>query len=76
MPFELALKMFDSQILPILEYGSEIWYRGKQCDIVENVHVTYLKNTLGVGVHTCNQAVYVETGRLPLVVRQKKMIKY
>ena len=77
LPFELALKMFDSQILSILEYGSEIWYQGKQCGQLESVHLTYLKNTLGVGVHTCTQAVYAETGRLPLEVRQKlSMINY
>ena len=25
----LAFKVFDSQILSILEYGAEIWFRGK-----------------------------------------------
>jgi hypothetical protein len=43
----------------------------------ESVHLTYLKNSLGVGIHTCTHAVYAETGRFPLEIRQKiSMIKY
>ena len=28
-PYNIMMKLFDSQILPILEYGSEVWYPGR-----------------------------------------------
>ena len=35
----LALKAFDSQILPILEYGGEILYTGKKIDESEKKYI-------------------------------------
>ena len=37
-PYDVLMKLFDSQILPILEYGSEIWYPGKSLARFEKVH--------------------------------------
>jgi exonuclease III len=73
----LAFKSFDSQISPILEYASEIWYRGKQTDCIEKVHLNYLKNKLHVKPSTATNAIYAECGRFPLVIKQKvQVIKY
>ena len=65
------IKLFDSQILPILEYGSEIWYPGKNLPQYETVHLSFLKYALGVSSKTSSSAVYGDTGRFPLVLRQQ-----
>ena len=39
----LAFKVFDSQILPILEYRAEILYKGKPVDIMERFHMQFFK---------------------------------
>ena len=59
------LKLFDSQIKPILLYGSEIW--GMQMDLqIEKAHLFALKRPLNVSPKTPNDMVYGETGRTPL----------
>lgn len=74
---KLQLKIFESQITPVLEYGCEIWYNGRDIPKLETVHTSYLKQTLGVKSQTSNLAVYGETGRSPLILRQQEMlIKY
>ena len=63
------VKLFDSMILPILMYASEIWvfhegiYIGK-------VHVKFLKQLLSVRFQACNNAVYGELGRVSLIIKQ------
>ena len=52
--------MFDSQILPILEYGSEVWIVDKLVDVIEKFH--FLKSTLSVRMQKNTEAVYAETG--------------
>ena len=44
----LAMKMFDAQISPILEYCSEIWYTNKFCEELEKIHLVYMKDILKV----------------------------
>ena len=70
-PYDLMMKLFDSQIIPILEYGAEIWYTGKNMPHYEAVHLGYLKYVLGVKPNTSTLAIYGETGRFPLVLRQE-----
>lgn len=41
------VKLFDSMINPILNYGSEVWGFHKGPDI-ERVHIKFLKRLLGV----------------------------
>ena len=70
------LKLFDSIILPILMYGSEIWGFCRSDDI-EKVHLRFLKQILGVRKQTSNVAVYGELGRFPLfVLRKIRILKY
>ena len=66
-------KMFDSQIRPILEYGCEIWYSGCPIKILESVHTEFMKRALGVKKQTSNLAIYGETGRFPLELRQMEL---
>ncbi len=43
-----AIKMFDVQIRPILEYSNEIWYNGNVTAEYEQIHLAYMKNKLNV----------------------------
>ena len=77
LPPVLKFKIFDSQILPILEYGSEIWSAGSEINVLECVQLKYVKQLLGVKPQTSTLAVYGETGRFPLVLRQRlNVVKY
>ena len=54
-----------------------LWCMGKQHNDMEKVQIRYLKSVLGVRKQTPTLAVYTETGRFPLMIRQKiNMIKY
>lgn len=67
----LAFKVFDCQLLPILEYGSEVWFNGQQSEEIEKMQLSYLKTTIGVRTQTPTHAVYGDTGRFPLYLRQQ-----
>ena len=73
----IAFKLFDCQILPILEYGSDIWYTGDDVNDLEKNHPKFIKSTLGVRRQTSTSAIYGDTGRFPLIIRQHiKAVKY
>ena len=57
LPLDVALKLFNSLILPILEYGNEIWFCDKVISGIENVHMCFMKITLGVHKNVSNLAV-------------------
>jgi len=63
--------MFDSYILPILEYNSVLWSQNSPISEIEKVQLGYLKNVLNVRKQTPSLAVYAETGRFTLHIRQK-----
>ena len=67
----LAIKMFDSYVLPVLEYNSMFWSRTTEIPKIEKVQVGYLKHILNVRRQTPTLAVYAETGRFPLLLRQQ-----
>ncbi|MCG8046600.1 MAG: reverse transcriptase family protein, partial [Candidatus Thiodiazotropha endolucinida] len=70
------IKIFDAMVSPILSYGSEIWGFHEALD-VERVHLKFLKQIIGVRSQTSNNAVYGETGRVPLaVIRKTRILKY
>lgn len=70
------LKLFDAMILPILNYGSEIW-GFHSAPNVERVYLKFLKQILGVRTQTCTAAVYGELGKVPLsVLRKVRILKY
>jgi hypothetical protein len=48
-----AMKMFDVQIRPILEYAHEIWYNGKASEEHEKIHLAFMKNKLHVKSSSC-----------------------
>ena len=74
---KLAFKVFDSQILPILLYGSQLWYKARQNHRLETFHLGYLKRTIGLRLQTPTDAVLSDTGRFPLQLRRNlNVIKY
>ena len=76
LPVNLYLKVFDTQIRPILEYASEIWCQDIPIEELEQVQLKYLKTILGVSQSTPTAAVLGETDRFPLHMRyQDKMMK-
>lgn len=77
MPYVLLLKLFDQQIRPILEYGSEIWCPKKPNQDIEKIQTSFIKNIFRLGRQTPTLAVLGETGRFPLHLRQQdSQIKY
>ena len=73
----IAFKAFDCQILPILEYGSDICYTGDAVYDLEKIHLKFNKSTLGVRKQTPTPAIYGDTRRFPLIIRQHiKAVKY
>ena len=73
----LAFKVFDTQILQIMEYCSEVWYKVKAHDKHEKFHLSYIKSTLGVTPQTTTDTVMSDTRCLPLQLRKNvNVIKY
>ena len=73
----IAFKVFDCQILPILEYASDIWYTSDSVNDLEKIHLKFIKSTLGVRKQTPTPVIYGDTGRFPLIIRQHiKAVKY
>lgn len=54
-------------VLPVLLYGCEIWGFEK-LDIIERVHLKFLKTVLNLRSTTPNFMIYGETGRYPLYI--------
>ena len=76
LPIQAALKLFDSTIVPILLYGSEVWSIYENVDDkewdsnrIEKIHTQFLKRILGVNRSTTNIMVRGELGRYPLRIQ-------
>jgi hypothetical protein len=74
LPIQLAIKIFTTQILPILLYGSEVWgayqkndYQSWEISETERVLTQFLKRTLGCAIQTPNLMIRSETGTRPLL---------
>ena len=58
-------------------YGSEILFIGKEISDFEMVHISFLKNMLGVKQQTTSVTIYGDTGRYPLFLKQQILaLKY
>ena len=76
---KLSLKVFQAQIEPILMYGSEVLFIGKEILDFEAVHLSFLKNMHGVKQQTTSvrPTIYGDTGRYPLFLKQQILaLKY
>ena len=47
----IEFKVFDCQILPILEYASDIWYTCDSVNDLEKINLKFIKSTLGESKH-------------------------
>ena len=76
MPVSNILDLFDKLIVPILNYGSEVWGFHQAQDI-ERVHLSFCKRVLGVKKSTQNDFIYGLLGRMPMYLsRQLRIVKY
>ena len=73
LPVDLQMELFDCLVVPILTYGCEVW-GFKYTNLIEKLHLKFMKFVLSVKSSTCNSMVYGELGRFPLLVRVKKQI--
>ena len=90
-PINFMLKLFDSLVVPIALYNSEVW--GPLCftknanqvnifgDVVNSpesrIQYKYLKRILGVGKNTSHWALLSETGSYSLRTRiMTQMLRY
>lgn len=64
---ETMLSLFDTYVSSVLLYSCEVYamHKGK---FLEQVHLDFCKNVLGVKSSTTNAMIYIELGRLPLQV--------
>ena len=75
--FELFLKLFDSQVQPIVLYGADLWGLETAAIHCEKVHLFAQKRFLGAEMRTPNDLVYGETNRYPLFVNSTaRCIRY
>ena len=79
------LTMYNSMIIPIMTYGSEIWmsddfklkFKTLDKSPFEKTQNTILKNLLGVHGRSSNMAIKCELGAFPVVLRcYKPMFNY
>ncbi len=73
----VTMKLFDTLVAPIIEYGSEIWSTCMSYDILRTLYLKFLKCTLGVRPHIPTAAILGDLGGYPLYIRlQIKAIKF
>ena len=72
--FRLLMRLFDSHVLPILDYGSEVWYTGNNIKDLEYVQLWFIKTSLGIKSQSSNLITYGDTGRFPLLLRQQDFV--
>ena len=76
LPYDLQIDIFNKTIKPILLYGSEIWGYGN-CDIIERVHLKFLKYIFKLKKSTPSHMIYGELGILPITTEiQYRVITY
>jgi hypothetical protein len=78
IPVKITMKIFNSQIKPILLYGSEVWgpynnydYDSWDRNKIEITHTQYIKRSLGCNYQTSNIMSRGEVGDII-----KKIISY
>ena len=71
----ISLHLFDTLIRPILMYASDFWgcLKLPKNNPIENVHMRFCKELLGVQKQTNNMGVLLELGRIPLNIFGKKL---
>ena len=73
-------KLFDSLVVPVLLYGSEVWgamHVYRDSEPYEKLHLKFIKEILGVHCKATNYACLKETNREPLHLKvQLNILKF
>ncbi|XP_077984642.1 uncharacterized protein LOC144439242 [Glandiceps talaboti] len=73
---KLYMKIFDTKILPILNYAAAV-LGNLHVNLLENIQIKWAKFILGVPQHTTNAAILAELGRYPVELgRQLDIIRF
>ena len=64
-PPKIMFDIFDTLIMPILVYGSDVCSNKDSIDILDKVFLRFIRCTLGIKATTSNIIVAGECGRLP-----------
>ena len=76
LPVSKKLDLFDSLVLPILNYAAAVWGNHPSPD-VETIFSKFCRRILSVKPSTNLNAIYDEFGRVPMKIHRKLiMIKY
>ena len=67
LPLECHLDLFDKVVIPVLLYGSEVW-GFENLDLIEHLHLKFLKYLFNLKSSTPAYMVYGETDRFPLYI--------
>ena len=72
---EDTIMLFDSLIKPILLYGSDFWgcLKPPHNNPIENLHMQFCRQLLGVQKSTTNNGVLLELGRTPLMLEARRL---
>ena len=66
-PPTILCHLFDALVLPVLEYGSEVW-GWNNYNAIELIHRKFCKFALNLPSSATNLGVYSELGRMPLYI--------
>ena len=78
---QTLMKLFDTLIVPILTYASEIWFADFKIDLFndnnpfEAIHLKACKFSLGIHNKSSNIASKCELGRYPIVITILKLLQ-
>lgn len=76
LPVDCQFDLFDKIVVPVLLYGCEIWGY-ENIEVIERVHLKFLKYVFNLKSSTPSYMVYGETGRFPLCINvYTRMISY
>ena len=73
LPLDIQLELFDSLVLPILTYGYEVW-GFENINLIEKLHLKYLKYSLSLKMSTPTCMALGETGRFPVSIHINLLI--
>ena len=73
----VAIKLFNSLVSPVLEYGSEVWASSLNLAQLDKLQIKFIKRLLHVRQQTTNLACLCEVGEMPLSLKiSQRIVKF